>query len=117
MVTGRRVDRISSTTSISSPAGSKPNHPDVTTLAVPYTLIPLSLQLSVLDAMTTALRAQDVLRADETPTNVIGKNTDEHGEPVPGSPMRSLCVPPTRADQAHKGRKRHQAESGIYSRV
>ncbi len=37
------------------------------------------------DAMTTALRAEDVLCADETPTNVIGKNTDEHGEPVAGS--------------------------------
>jgi hypothetical protein len=38
------------------------------------------------DAMKTALRAEDVLCADETPTNVIGKNTDAHGEPVPGSP-------------------------------
>ncbi|MGH3821509.1 MAG: IS66 family transposase [Pseudonocardiaceae bacterium] len=38
------------------------------------------------EAMTTALRAEDVLCADETPTNVISKNTDEHGQPVPGSP-------------------------------
>ncbi|MCA1682137.1 MAG: IS66 family transposase [Actinobacteria bacterium] len=38
------------------------------------------------DAMKTALRAQDVLCVDETPTNVIHKNTDEHGQPVPGSP-------------------------------
>ncbi len=38
------------------------------------------------DAMKAALRAQDVLCADETPTNVIHKNTDEHGELVPGSP-------------------------------
>jgi Transposase IS66 family/Family of unknown function (DUF6444) len=38
------------------------------------------------DAMTTALRAEDVLCADETPTNVIHKNTDEHGQPVAGSP-------------------------------
>jgi hypothetical protein len=38
------------------------------------------------DAMRTALRAEDVLCADETPTNVIAKNTDEHGQPVPGSP-------------------------------
>jgi len=36
------------------------------------------------DAMKTALRAEDVLGADETPTNVISKNTDEHGEPVHG---------------------------------
>lgn len=38
------------------------------------------------DAMTTALRAEDVLCADETPANVIHKNTDEHGQPVAGSP-------------------------------
>jgi transposase len=37
------------------------------------------------DAMRTALRAEDVLCADETPTNVIHKNTDAHGEPVAGS--------------------------------
>lgn len=38
------------------------------------------------DAMAQALRAEDVLCADETPTNVIHKDTDAHGEPVPGSP-------------------------------
>ncbi|MGH3802140.1 MAG: IS66 family transposase [Pseudonocardiaceae bacterium] len=38
------------------------------------------------DAMNTALRAEDVLGADETPTNVISKNTDDHGQPVLGSP-------------------------------
>ena len=38
------------------------------------------------DAMTTALRAEDVLCGDETPTNVIGKDTDAAGEPVAGSP-------------------------------
>jgi len=38
------------------------------------------------DAMKAALRAEDVLCADETPTNVISKNTDEHGAPLPGSP-------------------------------
>jgi transposase len=38
------------------------------------------------DAMKTALRAEDVLCADETPTNVIHRDTDAHGEPVPGSP-------------------------------
>jgi transposase len=38
------------------------------------------------DAMKTALRAQDVLCGDETPTNVIHNNTDAHGTPVPGSP-------------------------------
>ncbi len=38
------------------------------------------------EAMKTALRAEDVLCADETPTNVISKNTDEHGAPLPGSP-------------------------------
>ena len=38
------------------------------------------------EVMTTALRAEDVLCVDETPTNVIGKDTDAHGEPLPGSP-------------------------------
>ena len=38
------------------------------------------------EAMKAALRAEDVLCADETPTNVIGKDTDEQGEPLPGSP-------------------------------
>ncbi|MFZ0120726.1 MAG: IS66 family transposase [Pseudonocardiaceae bacterium] len=38
------------------------------------------------EAMKTALRAEEVLCADETPTNVIGKDTDAHGQPVPGSP-------------------------------
>jgi transposase len=38
------------------------------------------------EAMTTALRAEDVLCADETPTNVVHKDTDAHGEPVAGSP-------------------------------
>ena len=37
------------------------------------------------NAMKTALRAEDVLCADETPTNVIHKDTDAHGQPVPGS--------------------------------
>jgi hypothetical protein len=38
------------------------------------------------DAMTHALRAEEVLCGDETPTNVIHKDTDEHGQPLPGSP-------------------------------
>ncbi|MCA1681936.1 MAG: transposase, partial [Actinobacteria bacterium] len=38
------------------------------------------------EAMAQALRAEDVLCGDETPTNVISKNTDEHGQPVPGAP-------------------------------
>ncbi|MGH3803303.1 MAG: IS66 family transposase, partial [Pseudonocardiaceae bacterium] len=38
------------------------------------------------EAMKTALGAQDVLCADETPTNVISKNIDQHGQPVAGSP-------------------------------
>jgi transposase len=38
------------------------------------------------DAMRTALRAQDVLCADETPINVIHHDTDAYGEPVAGSP-------------------------------
>ena len=38
------------------------------------------------EAMKAALRAEDVLCTDETPTNVIYKDTDEQGEPVPGSP-------------------------------
>jgi transposase len=37
------------------------------------------------DAMRTVLRAQDVLCADETPTNVVGTDTDKHGKPVAGS--------------------------------
>ncbi len=38
------------------------------------------------EAMKTALRAEEVLCADETPTNVIHKDTDTHGQPIPGSP-------------------------------
>jgi transposase len=38
------------------------------------------------EAMTQALRAEEVICGDETPTNVISKNTDEHGQPAPGSP-------------------------------
>jgi hypothetical protein len=38
------------------------------------------------EAMTTALRAEDVLCADETPTNVVHQDTDAHGEPVAGAP-------------------------------
>jgi transposase len=38
------------------------------------------------EAMKTALAAEEVLCADETPTNVLHKNTDAQGEPVPGSP-------------------------------
>lgn len=38
------------------------------------------------DAMKTALRTEEVLCADETPANVISKNTDAHGQPVPGAP-------------------------------
>ena len=37
------------------------------------------------DAMTTARRAQDVLCVDETPTNVVSTDTDEHGQSVAGS--------------------------------
>jgi transposase len=38
------------------------------------------------DAITTTLRAQDVLCADETPTNVVHHDTDDQGEPMPGAP-------------------------------
>ncbi|MCA1694718.1 MAG: IS66 family transposase, partial [Actinobacteria bacterium] len=38
------------------------------------------------EAMKAALRAEEVLCGDETPTNVIRRDTDEHGQPVPGSP-------------------------------
>jgi transposase len=38
------------------------------------------------EAMGQALRAEDVLCADETPTNVVHKDTDAEGEPVAGSP-------------------------------
>jgi Transposase IS66 family/Family of unknown function (DUF6444) len=37
-------------------------------------------------AMKDALRAEDVLCGDETPANVITKDTGEHGETVPGAP-------------------------------
>lgn len=49
------------------------------------------------DAMKTALRDEDVLRADKTPTNVVSKNTDAHGEPVAGSPhVVTVRTPDTR---------------------
>ena len=38
------------------------------------------------EAMKDALQAEDVLCGDETPANVITKDTDEHGETVPGAP-------------------------------
>jgi hypothetical protein len=38
------------------------------------------------EAMIQALRAEDVLCTDETPTNVVHHDTDAHGQPVPGSP-------------------------------
>jgi transposase len=38
------------------------------------------------EAMPQTLRAEEVLCGDETPTHVISKNTDEHGQPAPGSP-------------------------------
>ncbi|MBV9142018.1 MAG: IS66 family transposase [Pseudonocardiales bacterium] len=38
------------------------------------------------DAMKTALRAEEVLCTDETPTNVISNSTDAHGQPAAGSP-------------------------------
>ncbi len=37
-------------------------------------------------AMKDALQAEDVLCGDETPANVITKDTDEHGETLPGAP-------------------------------
>jgi hypothetical protein len=37
-------------------------------------------------AMRDALAAEEVLHADETPVNVARKDTDEHGQPVAGSP-------------------------------
>ncbi len=45
------------------------------------------LQAAGFDAtMKDALQAEDVLCGDETPANVITKDTDEHGETVPGAP-------------------------------
>jgi transposase len=38
------------------------------------------------EAMKDALQAEDVLCGDQTPANVITKDTDEHGETVPGAP-------------------------------
>ena len=37
-------------------------------------------------AMIAALAAEPVLCGDETPVNIAHKDTDEHGQPVPGSP-------------------------------
>lgn len=38
------------------------------------------------EAMASALADEPVLCGDETPVNVLGKDTDEQGAPVPGSP-------------------------------
>ena len=38
------------------------------------------------ESMTQALHAEEVLCGDENPTNVVHKDTDEHGQPMPGSP-------------------------------
>ncbi|HEY0808236.1 MAG TPA: IS66 family transposase [Pseudonocardiaceae bacterium] len=38
------------------------------------------------EAMIAALAAEPVLCGDETPVNIAHKDTDEHGEPVAGSP-------------------------------
>jgi transposase len=38
------------------------------------------------EAMTAALRAEDVLCGDETPANVVGKDAGPDGEAVPGAP-------------------------------
>jgi len=43
------------------------------------------------EAMIAALATEPVLCGDETPVNVLSKDTDEHGEPVPGSP-HVACV-------------------------
>jgi len=48
-------------------------------------------------AMKAALQAEDVLCGDETPANVITKDTDEHGETVPGAPdAETLRTPDAR---------------------
>ncbi|WP_326828441.1 transposase [Streptosporangium sp. NBC_01810] len=38
------------------------------------------------EAMKAALQGEDVLCVDETPVNVLRKNTDESGQPLPGQP-------------------------------
>ncbi|WP_344188819.1 IS66 family transposase, partial [Acrocarpospora corrugata] len=38
------------------------------------------------EAMKAALQGEDVLCAGETPVNVLRKNTDESGQPLPGQP-------------------------------
>lgn len=38
------------------------------------------------EAMVSALAAEPVLCGDETPVNIAHKDTDEHGQPVPGAP-------------------------------
>jgi len=45
-------------------------------------------------AMRAALAAEPVLCADETPVNIARKDTDEHGEPVPGAPQVSTVRTP-----------------------
>ena len=61
----------------------------VSTGFVPRALQRLAQRLAAAgfdDAMKTALRAEEVLCADETPTNVISNSTDAHGQPAAGSP-------------------------------
>lgn len=43
------------------------------------------------EAMRAALAGEDVVCADETPVNLAGKDTDEHGAPAPGTP-HVACV-------------------------
>ncbi len=38
------------------------------------------------EAMRRALAAEPVLCGDQTPVKVAGRDTDEHGQPVPGTP-------------------------------
>ena len=46
-------------------------------------------------ALRAALRAEDVLCADESPVNLLRKDTDEHGQPAPGARTWSPCAPRT----------------------
>jgi hypothetical protein len=46
------------------------------------------------EAMTDALRAEDVLCADETPVNVLRKDLDADGQPEPGQPQAVVIRTP-----------------------
>jgi hypothetical protein len=61
-------------------------------------------------AMKDAPQAEDVLCGDETPANVITKDTDKHGETVPGAPhavTRRALLPRHQPQPRHPAHRRH----------